>query len=300
MGIPLVVAGALALPLAAVGAQGAGTSTGTIAFTATTEAFGQGDVYVIHADGSQLRRLTNTAAWEQGVTWAPDGRSLATVRVTGRGALYRLFLDRRKPRLLYKETSSTRGILRDPAWSPDGRRIAFASTRSGTYAIWTIGLDGSLRQVTSVSSSAPTWAPNGRRLAYSGLSSRGHGTIFVVGLDGRRRRDVSHAPVDDSFPVWSPNGKWIAFRSLNREWKAHEVDSLDIVNPAGTVRERLLSSEGFVAPVAWSPASDAVLVTKHAVEGPDQTAQLFVVPLTGGRPRAVPGTSGAGSASWHR
>ena len=301
VGPTLVVAGALALPLAAVGAEHVGKPIGKIAFTANPAGLGPGDLYVVRADGSHLRQLTSNPVAEQGPTWAPDGKSIAYVRVTGKGALYRLFLRGGKPHLLFKETSSARGIMAGPAWSPDGRRIAFASARSGTWAIWTIALDGTLTQVTQAAGSNPTWSPNGRQLAYSGSTRPGRAAIFVVGLDGRGRRNVSHAAFDDSYPVWSPNGKWIALRSLNRNWKEHEVDSLDIVNPAGTVRKRLLSGDGFTAPVAWSPASDAVLVSRHAFEGADQPAQLFVVPLGGGRPRPVSGTTGVlGGASWHR
>jgi Tol biopolymer transport system component len=299
-GIPLLAAGALALPLGAAGAEGAGKPVGKIAFTANSTGLGPGDLYVVRADGSHLRQLTSNPVAEEGPTWAPDGKSIAYIRVVGRGALYRLFLNGKKPRLLFKETSATNAIISYPAWSPSGRRIAFTSQRSGTPAIWTIGLDGTLTQVTRAFSSQPTWSPDGRRLAYTGMSRPGHGTIFVVGLDGGRRRDVSHAPVSDSDPVWSPDGKWIALQSLNRDWREHEVDSLEIVNPAGTVRKRLLSG-GFIAPVAWSPASDAVLVMRHAVSGPDQSSQLFIVPLGGGRPRPVPETNGVlGGASWHR
>jgi Tol biopolymer transport system component len=301
LGPAFAAAGALALPLAAVGAQNAVKPVGTIAFTANPTGLGPGDVYVVRADGSRLRQLTNTPTAEEQPTWAPDGKSIAYVRVVGSGALYRLFLNGKKQRLLYKETSATMTIVRDPVWSPNGRRIAFASQRSGTPSIWTISLDGTLTQVTREFSSQPTWSPNSRRLAYAGLGRPGHETIFVARLDGLGRRDVSHAPVSDSDPVWSPNGKWIALRSLNKDWKAHEADSLEVVNPAGTVRKRVLSGAGHIAPLAWSPASDAILVMRNPVTGPDQTAQLFIVPLAGGRPRPVPGTRGVlGGASWHR
>lgn len=290
----LAVVGALALPLGAAGAGNARKPLGKIAFTASPAPFGQGDLYTVRADGSHLRQLTDNPIPEQGAAWAPDGKSIAYIRLTGQGALYRLFLNGRKPRLLFKETGSARGFILDPAWSPDGRRIAFSSARSGTPAIWTVGLDGTLTQVTKTLSAHPTWSPNGRRLAYSGLGRDGHGKIFIVALDGSRKRDVSHAH-DDGSPVWSPNGKWIALRSSARERKG-EVGSLEIVNPAGTVRKRLLT--GQIGPVAWSPQSDAILVGKRAGAN---SSQLFIVPLSGGRPRPVPGTNGVvGGASWHR
>ena len=290
-GLALVAVGVLALPLAATGAGDARKPIGEIVFTATAGGFGQGDVYLVRADGSHLRQLTDTSISEQGATWAPDGKSIAVIRLTGKSALYRLFLNGRKPRLLYKETSSASGFMLEPTWSPDGRRIAFASTRSGTYAIWTIGLDGTLTQVTKTFGVSPTWSPNGRRLAYSGLDG-----ISIIAREGRGNRVLFNTSRPDEFPVWSPDGKWIAI------WHApvarHEVGSLDLVNPAGTVRKRLRRG-GFV-PVAWSPRGDAVLAVKATGKPPNSQSQLFIVPLRGGRPRPVAGTYGAGGGSWHR
>jgi Tol biopolymer transport system component len=292
VGPALVAAGALALPLAAVGADDARKPIGELVFTARVETFGPGDVYVVRADGSRLRQLTDTSVSEQGATWAPDGKSIAFIRLTGKGALYRLFLNRTKPRLLYRETSSASGFMLDPTWSPDGRRIAFTSQRPGGPAIWTIGLDGTLTQVTKAFGVSPTWSPDGRRLAYAGLNG-----ISVVGREGRGNRALLNTSRTDGFPVWSPDGKWIAIRN-NPVGHRHEIGSLDLVNPAGTVRKRL--RKGGLLPVSWSPRSDAVLAVKGIGKPPNSQSQLFIVPLGRGRPRPVAGTYGAGGASWHR
>lgn len=291
VGTALVAAGALALPLAARGAEDAGNPIGKIVFTARTTTFAPGDLYVVRADGSHLRQLTHTSVSEQGVTWAPDGKSLAYIRLTGSGALYRLSLTGAKPRLLYRETSSTSAFMLDPAWSPDGRRIAFTSQRSGTPEIWTIGLDGRLTKVTNTFATSPTWSPNSRQLAYGSLDG-----IFVIGRTGRGNRPLANTSRGDSFPVWSPDGRWIAVEHLDTS-RNHQTGSLDLVNPAGTVRRRLLRG---ARAVSWSPTSDAVLAVKGAGKGPDSQSQLFIVPLGGGRPQPVDGTYGADGASWHR
>jgi Tol biopolymer transport system component len=291
IGAALVAAVALALPLAAVGAEHARKPIGKIVFTARVEAFSQGDLYVVRADGSHLRQLTDTSVSEQGATWAPDGKSIAVIRLTGKGALYRLFLNRTKPRLLYRETSSARGFMLDPTWSPDGRRVAFVSQRAGGPEIWTIGLDGTLTQVTKAFGDSPTWSPNGRQLAYGGLDG-----ISIIGRGGRGKRALFNTSRPDGFSVWSPDGKWIAIR--HTPVGRHEVGSLDLVNPAGTVRRRLRRG-GFV-PVSWSPRSDAVLAVKGTGKPPNSQSQLFILPLRGGRPRPVAGTYGAATGSWHR
>jgi Tol biopolymer transport system component len=294
VGTALVAASALALPLGAVGAEDVRRPTGTIAFTASPAPFGQGDVYAVRADGSHLRQLTSNPAPEQGATWAPDGKSIAYVRATGRGALYRLFLNGRKPQLLFRESSSTTAFPSDPVWSPDGRRIAFTSQRTGDVAIWTIGLDGTLTQVTRTFGSHATWSPTGKQLAYSGLAG-----VVIVGFDGSAKRTIYRKRNGGETPVWSPDGKWIAFRNVDRIGPQREVDSLHVISPSGRSARRLIRG-GVILPVAWSPSSDAILCIRGSARRPEQR-QLFIVPLSGGRPRPVPGTNGVlGGASWHR
>ncbi|HYZ78298.1 MAG TPA: hypothetical protein VE596_13080 [Gaiellaceae bacterium] len=255
---------------------------------------GATDIYTVRADGSQFRQLTNTRGMEQSPSWAPDGKSFVYVKVVG-NALYRMKAGGGKPRLLYRETSSGAAIIQGPAWSPDGRRIAFSSPRlDGTWRIWTYGLDGRLVEVTRTFGYHPTWSPNGRQIAY-GFP----GGIAVVGFRGGRPRPLPNTSRADTYPVWSPDGKWIAVQSVVKSSRQREVDSLDIVNPAGTVRKHLLRG-GHIAPQSWSPTSDAVLVSRGSGNPGDVQSQLFIVPLDGGKPRPVDGTNGANGASWHR
>jgi len=276
------------------GARGDAKPVGTIVFSAGE------DLFTVHADGSHYRQLTDGPTSEESPSWAPDGRWFVYVRVKGNGALYRMKAAGGKPRFLYRNPSSEdEGIitLLAPSWSPDGRRIAFSSTRSGeTWTVWTYSLDGRLVQVTRTFSVHPSWSPNGRRIAYGGLDG-----VSIVGLDGSGKRDVPNTSGADGWPAWSPDGKWIAVRTLNADWRTHEADSLDIVNPAGTIRRRLFTGNGALFPESWSPTSDAVLVLRAIGTPPNTRTQLFIVPLAGGRPRPVDGTNGAGGgASWHR
>jgi Tol biopolymer transport system component len=288
----LLAAAAVLVAAPGAGARVDAKPRGKIVFSGGT--LGATDIYTVRADGSRFRQLTNTRGMEQSPSWAPDGKSFVYVKVMG-NALYRMKASGGKPRLLYKETSAGQAIIQTPAWSPDGRRIAFSSPRlDGTWRIWTYGPDGRLVEVTRVLSSHPTWSPNGRQIAYGSLDG-----IAVVGFRGGRARPLPNTSRADSDPVWSPDGKWIAVQSVVKSSREREVDSLDIVNPAGTVRKHLLRG-GRISPQSWSPTSDGVLVSRSSGNPGDFQSQLFIVPLGGGRPSPVDGTNGANGASWHR
>ena len=90
-----------------------------------------------------------------------------------------------------------------PAWSPDGRKIAF--TQEGQ--VFVVNGDGSdLRKLTdngSASDAAPVWSPDGRAIAFTSERD-GNSEIYVMDADGGSQQNVSENPLDDVSPVWSP------------------------------------------------------------------------------------------------
>jgi Tol biopolymer transport system component len=119
--------------------------------------------------------------------------------------------------------ASTR-VDQTPSFSPDGRRVAFASTRSGSFEIWVADPDGSNAvQLTSmgVASNSPSWSPDGRQIAFhSNLEATWR--VFLVPAAGGKPRSV--AP--NGWPSFSRDGNWVYFGSARSGvWQIWKVPS---------------------------------------------------------------------------
>jgi TolB protein len=102
-----------------------------------------------------------------------------------------------------------------PAWSPDGRRIAYVSFENKKPIVYVHSLQDGKRHVAANfkgSNSAPAWSPDGSRLAVS-LSRDGGSQIYLVNPDGSGVRRLSNSGGIDTEPVFSPDGQTLYFTS---------------------------------------------------------------------------------------
>jgi len=149
----------------------------------------------------------------------------------------------------------TRGFLReglvaDPVFSPQGRRIALTRELPEIgRGIWILNTDGSgARQLTApeLVGSHPTWSPGGRSIAYS-AGPHGARTIHLVGADGNRDRLLTAGPADQHDPAWS-RGNTIAFVQTNPSG-----EDIYTVGVRGGTPRQLTRKPGDDADPAWSP-----------------------------------------------
>ncbi|MBE0656085.1 MAG: serine/threonine-protein kinase [Bryobacteraceae bacterium] len=123
--------------------------------------------------------------------------------------------------------SSTRGEIW-PAISPDGRKIVFASHRSGRLQIWSCDSDGlGPVQLTNEKGAVgtPSWSPDGRRIAFD-IHDGGNRDIYVMNSDGTGLRRMTTDPANDGRATWSTDGRWIFFHSARTG--THEIWKLPV------------------------------------------------------------------------
>jgi Tol biopolymer transport system component len=193
--------------------------------------------------------------------WSLDGNRLAFVRgVLGNGQIYTLnFWGTRCPE--EEDRCYTLGKTRrvvageEPAWSPNGTKIAFVSRRSGNADIYVVGdRGGTERRLTATpeDDSSPSWSPNGATVAFT----RGS-TIRLVDVGGSHDRLFGAG----GNPAWSPNGKQLAFEYRGDIWLANSNRSgkRNLTNTPD-VQEKSPS---------WSADGGAVTFAGHTPNGAD-------------------------------
>lgn len=104
----------------------------------------------------------------------------------------------------------------DPSFSPDGTRLAFASTRSGAFEIYISAPDGSnpvqLTSMKTGTTGSPVWSPDGKQIVYDARAN-GQGDIYVISTEGGSARRLTSGPSDSYMPSWSADGRWVYYSS---------------------------------------------------------------------------------------
>lgn len=189
-----------------------------------------------------------------------------------------------------------------PAWSPEGRHLAFVSDRDNPERrlhilteIYVMNADGSAeRRLTHAiaggnGNSDPAWSPDGTRIAYTGDDADGAADIWAIAPDGTGATNLTYSPgVEDYSPAWSPDGTRIAFVRYTSG-----ASQLWAMNADGSGQRRLTNGATSSQRPSWSPDGRSIAFDRTGADG---LRHVWVVGADGAGPRAL--VSAPGESSW--
>jgi WD40 repeat protein len=206
------------LPSLAKGGPNALPTNGRIYFTSNFA--GNYDVYSMKLDGTDRRRLTLTSDNEAYMNVSRDGKKLVlgTFRPNAEGAeLVTMNVDGSNRRVIVSDAAANT-VFKYPAFSPDGRTIAYVSNvgdPQNPYSIWTVPASGGkATRLTPLTSTAtfPSWSPDGTQIVYSSGPQGSLGKdLYVMGADGSAPQLLTACADSCLNPVWSPDGSQIVY-----------------------------------------------------------------------------------------
>jgi TolB protein len=253
-----------------------------------------GRLFVASPNGAGARDITPAGIKDvQGAAWSADGRRIAISAIAENDHDPEIFVLSADGTILRRLTNNHLSD-RQPTWSPDGRRLAFASARTGLFQIYSMRADGSRqRRLTHQNEDCetPAWSPNGRWIVCS--CQLGYWKLVRMRPDGSgERRLLPGYPLTESSPSWTPDGLIV----FSRGAKSARGRGIFSVRADGTGLRRIRAKGGDPAPspdgrqiaFAWMP------------DGANQ--ELFVMRRDGTGVRQITATNGVmeSGPDWQR
>jgi serine/threonine protein kinase/Tol biopolymer transport system component len=206
-----------------------GGGSGQVAFASASSGLPQ--IYLVNLDTTGLTQLTNVEGGACQPSWSPDGAQIVFISPCPARAEFND--DIYKDASLYLMNADGSGITTltdvpiagfDPAWSPDGTRIAFTSLRDGTKDIYLLTLGtGAITRLTTATgdvqeNSHLSWSPLGDKIVYMVRRFNAY-QVWAMNDAGQDNVQIARSGqrISDFLPVWMADGETILFSQKDTE-----------------------------------------------------------------------------------
>lgn len=233
-----------------------GAADTEVAFISTRS--GHREVYVMDADGRNVRPATRSQSIKAFPNWMPKGDGILYTTYLKDGFPDVFLTSRGRSRAgrilrhVLSESPKYRGVF-----APDGEDLALVASVDGATDLFRVGRNGrKLLRLTNnqdVIDVGPTWSPDGKQIAF--VSDRsGTPQIYVMDRDGRHPRRITYQSSYSAAPAWSPDGRWIAYGV-----RTEAQFDLYLIDPTGDVNIPLVVHRRNDQSPSWSPDGRKVI-----------------------------------------
>jgi TolB protein len=200
-----------------------------VTFTSNRAGGSDFNVYIMDADGRNVRQVTH----EKGVCYYPnftaDGKTIEYSFADDKAGIAQI--------MLISPNGSNRRVVcdgRDGHISADGKKVVFTKKAEKGYPLYTVDVDGkNIKQITpdhgnDMGAVGPVWSPDAKQILYVDQVKDTNGAdrleIFVCNADGSGVKQLTHLNQISTSPAWSPDGQWVTFRVTdNAFWQETDL-----------------------------------------------------------------------------
>ncbi len=224
------------------------------------EIYYEASLYIINADGTDLKPIATVPGGDFDPNWSSDGKSIAFTSLrTGQMEIFVFDVEAQSITQITKGVSTIEA--RQPVWSPDGTQIAYTVRRFGVYQIWLMNSDGTnqeqiVRSGVSFSDYLPTWSRDGQLILFNQRCSKSFCLPYVMRISGVERSveqgtrlPFNALTIEDV--EYSPDGFWLVYEGE----ETGENNDILYMTVTGANRTRLTSDAGFDFDPTWRPVS---------------------------------------------